>query len=438
MRPLRPLIPGAALLAALLLSACSSATQDPLLDGGAVDGGPSDSGTPDAGAADGGADGGDVVTGDTYLPWEGGPAYYAKWAHGPPSDPDHFPIAVWLQSPGSAEAYAEIGVNTFIGLWNGTTDAELSTLAAAGMPVISDQADDWSSHLDDPILQGWTQQDEPDNAQDDGNGGYLPCVEPSVIQSRYQTFTTNDATRPVFLSFGQGAAWDDWYGRGTCTGDTASYVEYAKGGDILSFDIYPVNSTDDAVKDKLWLVAQGVDHVRTYSDQQKPVWVWLETTGYNDPSGTPSPAQIRAETWMALVHGARGIGWFCHIFSPSFDETGLLDVPDSKAAVAALDALITSLAPVLNTRSLANGATVASSEPAIPVDLMVKRHGGALYVFAVAMRPGSTTATFQVRDPQSGQVEVIGESRSLTLTDGTFQDGFAADYAVHLYRITQP
>lgn len=426
------LIAGAWLAAALLFAACPGEPQGLGDDGGTPDGGSFDGGASDSGTPDGG----DPATGDTFLPWEGGPAYYAKWTHGPPSDPNHFPISVWLQSPGNAEAYAEIGVNTFVGLWNGTTDADLSTLTAAGMPVMSEQSDDWSNHVDDPIVQGWTQMDEPDNAQSDGNGGYLPCVDPAIIQSRYQTFTANDPSRPVYLNLGQGVSWDGWYGRGDCTGDTASYAEYAKGADILAFDIYPVNSTDDEVKDKLWMVAQGVDKLRAYSDFKKPVWVWLETTGYNDPSGTPSPAQIRAETWMALVHGARGIGWFCHIFSPDFDETGLLDVPASKAAVAKIDTEITALAPVLNTRSLANGATVSSSNAAVPVDLLVKRHDGALYVFAVAMRPGATTATFQLRDPQAGQVEVIGESRTLSVDAGKFEDSFAADYAVHLYRIT--
>ena len=52
-------------------------------------------------------------SGDTFLPWEGGPAYYAQWSHGPSSDPSFFPIAVWLQSPGNAPAYAAIGINTF-------------------------------------------------------------------------------------------------------------------------------------------------------------------------------------------------------------------------------------------------------------------------------------------------------------------------------------
>ena len=31
---------------------------------------------------------------------------------------------------------------------------------------------------------------------------------------------------------------------------------------------------------------------------------------------------------------------------------------------------------------------------------------------------------------------VIGESRTVPVTGGTFGDEFAADYAVHLYRVT--
>ena len=129
----------------------------------------------------------------------------------------------------------------------------------------------------------------------------------------------------------------------------------------------------------------------------KPVWNWIETTGIDDPADTPTPAQIRAEVWMSLVHGSAGIGYFAHIFSPSFIEAGLLSVPAVKAGVKAINAEITSLAPVLNTPSIGNGATVASQNSAVPVDIMVKRQGGALYVFAVAMRPGATHATFTLR-----------------------------------------
>ena len=388
------------------------------------------------GSAGAGGSGGSAGNGDTYLPWEGGPDYYRGFSHGPPSDPAFFPISVWLQSPSNADAYKAIGVNTFIGLYNGPTDQQLSTLQAAGVPALCDQAMAWSSHLTDPTIIGWTQQDEPDNAQPDGNGGYGPCVATSTIVSLYQMFRANDATRPVFLNFGQGAAYADYIGRGSaCAGMTQMYAQYALGADIVSFDIYPVNNTDTTTHGNLWYVAMGVDQLRMSTNYQKPVWNWIETTGIDDPAHAPTPAQVESEVWMSLVHGSRGIGYFCHIFSPTFVEAGLLANATMKNAVGVIDQQIHDLAPVLNTQSLANGGQVASSNTAVPIDTMWKRSGGALYVFAVAMRPGATHATFTLREGGAGTVTVIGEARTLTLTGGAFSDDFAADFAVHRYRI---
>ncbi|MDA0334721.1 MAG: hypothetical protein O2782_06130 [bacterium] len=36
---------------------------------------------------------------------------YARWSHGPSTDPEYFPIGVWLQDPAQAEGYQEIGIN---------------------------------------------------------------------------------------------------------------------------------------------------------------------------------------------------------------------------------------------------------------------------------------------------------------------------------------
>jgi hypothetical protein len=47
------------------------------------------------------------------------------------------------------------------------------------------------------------------------------------------------------------------------------------------------------------------------------------------------------------------------------------------ARVAAINGQIKALAPVLNTQSVANGVTAASSNSAVPVDTMLKRrHAG--------------------------------------------------------------
>jgi len=112
----------------------------------------------------------------------------------------------------------------------------------------------------------------------------------------------------------------------------------------------------------------------------------------------------------------------------------LADAPNTMA-VGAIDAQIKTLAPVLNTRSVKNGVTVTTTA-SVPVDTMLKRHGGATYVFAVAMRGGATTATFSLRDfPAAATATVIDESREIAVTGGTFSDDFGP-YAVHLYKIT--
>ena len=72
-----------------------------------------------------------------------------------------------------------------------------------------------------------------------------------------------------------------------------------------------------------------------------------------------------------------------------------------------------------------------------PVDVMLKRAGGATYLFATEMRSGNTTGTFTLRDfPAKATAEVIGENRNVTVTNGVFKDDFSS-YGVHLYKITQ-
>src|SRR5437867_7259618 len=91
---------------------------------------------------------------------------YAQWKNGPPSDPNYFPIAVWLQDPKNAEKFKAVGINLFIGLWEGPTENQLAALKAAGMPVICEQNEVALKHKDDRTIVGWMHGDEPDNAQE--------------------------------------------------------------------------------------------------------------------------------------------------------------------------------------------------------------------------------------------------------------------------------
>jgi hypothetical protein len=393
-------------------------------------GGSNDGGVPEDARPSGDAGGAGGVSGDTFLPWAGGAAYYKKWTHGPPSDASFYPIMVWLQSPPNATKYKNVGINFFVGLYQGPTEDQLTALAAAGIPTICDQSGVWKAHAADKTIAGWLQPDEPDNAQSNAQGGYDPCISPATIVSGYQTMVANDATRPVMLGLGRGVADTNWVGRGTCTGMTSMYPMYAMGGDILAFDIYPVN---EGVP--LEMVAAGVDNLIKWSGGTKPVIADIEASNFSN-TARPSPAQIRSEVWMAIVHGAAGTQYFCHRFAPTFSETDCLDDAPTAAAMKSIDAQLTGLAPVLNSPPIGNGVTVKSSAAAIPVDVLLKRQGGATYLFATEMRAGATTATFTLaRLPATATAEVLGESRTLPVTNGVLTDAFQA-YGVHLYKIT--
>jgi hypothetical protein len=379
----------------------------------------------------------DVIEHSSGAGWEGGPEIYRRWPAGPPPDPAFFPIAVWLQQPANAPAYKALGVNVLLGLWQGPTEQQLADVKTAGVSTVCSQNDVGLARAGTSSVIAWQHEnDDPDNAQKLPSGDYGPCLPPETVRATYQAMTGKDATRPVFLQFGQGVAGDLWIGRGSaCSGRLDLYPEYIKGADITSFHVYPLNSDDAAVKGKLWLFATGVDRLRAWSHYTKPVWPVVEATGYDDPTRTPTPTQIKAEVWMSLVHGAMGIIYFVHVFKPEPIEAGLLANSTNSAAVAAINQQIHELAPVLNTAPLPDAATVTSSDPRVPIDFVVKRQGGATYLFAVAMRDGQVTANVTLRpSPGAATAEVLGEGRRIPVVDGKFSDGFTG-YGVHLYRI---
>jgi hypothetical protein len=356
-------------------------------------------------------------------------------------DPGYFPIAVWLQQPRFASRYKEAGINLYVGLWNGPTTEQLDTLRAAGMRVICDQNATGLAHRDDPIIAAWMHGDEPDNAQpvrdpETGRTGYGPPVPPARIVADYQRLRAADPGRPVLLNLGQGVANDRWVGRGP-EGRIEDYPEYVKGADIVSFDVYPVAGVRESEQgeDLLWYVARGVERLVGWTAGAKPVWSCIECTHIDNPRRKATPAQVRAEVWMAVIHGARGLIYFVHEFAPAFNDHALLDDPDMLAGVTAVNAEIRAAAPVLNAGEAVAGARVVSSDPDVPVAALVLRHGGAIHVFAVGLRDGQADATLTIPGlPATATAGVLDEDRTLTVRDGVLRDHFTP-YAVRRYRI---
>ncbi|MBN2582518.1 MAG: hypothetical protein JXL80_05575 [Planctomycetes bacterium] len=399
---------------------------------------------------------------------------YAQWKNGPSADPDFFPIAVYLQAPKNASRYKEIGINLYIDLWQGPTEEQLAELRRHGMKLICQQNEVGLKHLDDPMIVGWMQVDEPDNAQSMARawksveairkawpnpedkqwhertleewGDWGPPYSPQQIVSRYREMVANDPTRPVYLGLGVGVAWDGWAGRRRAD-HPQDYPRYIEGADIVGFDIYPFATSAKPIIGRVHYVPYGVRRLVNWSQGRKIVWNSLECTAMTSVDRKPTPEQVRAEVWMSLVHGSTGIIYFAHVMEKErFSETGLLDDEAMARAVGKTNHQIARLARVLNSPTVPLGATVQADPPdvscdnakfldGLPVATMVKRHDGATYLFAVRMEDSPCTATFQVKGlPAKATAEVIDEDRKIDVTDGRLADRFDG-YGVHLYKI---
>lgn len=383
---------------------------------------------------------------------------YSPWKTGPWNDANFFPIGVWAQEPGNAPRYRGAGINLYVGLHKGPTEGQLADLKKAGMPVICAQNEVGLEHKDDPAIIGWIQGDEPDLARDfkkawDSNlaaigaawpeyagrtekdwGEYGPPKPPAWIQQTYQKWHAADATRPILVNFGPPVAEPNLANdRGVRTRHNEDYVEYSKGADIVSFDIYPLNDRRPWAKNKLEMPARGVANLREWTGGKKPVWFCVEGGAVSGVA--PTPEQVRSEVWMALIRGGTGIIYFVHQFKPTFNETYLLDDAGLLAGVTALNRQIAGLAPVLNSPTVEGAVEIASSNKDAPVIAMAKRRGGATYVFAACTGEAVVKATFTVKDmPIRTAAEVLGEGRTAEVIGGKFSDDFKP-YEVHLYRI---
>jgi hypothetical protein len=350
--------------------------------------------------------------------------------NGFPTEADFFPIGVWMQSPARAANYKAIGINTFVGLWEGPTEEQITALAQQHMFTVADQNEVGLNSVNRHVIKAWLQVDEPDNAQPIGLGLHGTCIPATEVARRTKEMKARDPTRPVMIGFGQGVANEFWRGRGRCNGDRGYYDIAIQGADILSYDIYPVGSNTPQVKGRLEYVARGVTNLVKRATVGQNVWMALETTAL-DPPHRPTPAQVRAEIWMALIHGAKGICYFVHEFKPKFREDAIFRYPDIVEEVTKTNQLIKSLAPVLNSPSISGIIAVSST---VPIATMLKVHENTTYIFAVAMQNSPSTVRIKVGDGHETTALVLGEARSVSIAQGSFEDQFEG-YGVHLYQI---
>ena len=125
--------------------------------------------------------------------------------------------------------------------------------------------------------------------------------------------------------------------------------------------------------------------------------------------------------------------YFNHSFAGRCETDNILRdscYGDIRAMARAVNRQVRSLAPVLNAPTLVSGWRHSSTTKA-----MAKWSGGQFYVFAGSAKNAASTGSFSIGCLGAARATVLGESRTIPVTGGSFSDSFADGNAIHIYRI---
>ncbi len=395
---------------------------------------------------------------------------------------NEFIFGVWMQSSIAkhdgitvAQQYKNIGINTYMGLWqwpseavmySGWAEDSMEALKNAGLKVFAGNdkaAVDWiNSHpeYDDTFL-GYLLGDEPDMFRNSGDPAVAEENSPIGWHAFGSRLLIKDSTRPVYANFGKPFAKDVWYSSyyGSTGSQASDCAHYVAPISAMSSDFYGITDPWELPENHgIWTYGRAVRNTIKYADG-KPVWGFVEASApWHDASSTKWMFQrmqadlIGPIVWNMVVNGAVGVVYFCHDFSPDTNPdpavttnlgsyAALLE-PGMKDAIQDVNAEVKAYEDILLTPTL---STVSSSAVGgVDVITLAKQYSGSTYIFAMGdgntnFRDGQAVhATITVAGEGSKTVTVLNKSGAVIDTismnsSGVFEDDFTA-YEVRIYR----
>jgi hypothetical protein len=266
-----------------------------------------------------------------------------------------FPRMVWRQCPTYYPTSISAGINLFLGVSCTGPDEQFDQLAGRALSTVDAE----TPAISGPGDVGWHLADEADMSV--GDASKLPHPK---ADGRVTFLTLTD-------HFSQSAA-PPTNGRGI-------YQGFFDSADVIGFDTYPVEGRCSLaqIDNVYWMQRELV--ALTHG---KPTFQWIEAGPMEHCTWNqdPTPAVVRAETWLAIAGGARGIGYFPDWWAE-----------DIRSEVRLTDREILALAP-----ALLSPVAKANWSADGPVRIGARRYNGATYVVAVNTSTSDATATFSL------------------------------------------
>ncbi len=306
-----------------------------------------------------------------------------------------FPRMVWRQCPYGYPQSLAAGINLFLGTSCTTPAGQLQALGGRAFSALDVASRDVSG----PGLIGWHLPDEGDEAIGRPDG------QPNLHGGGRVTFLTlTDHFAPYMAppSAGRGV-YPGWLAR----------------ADVIGFDTYPI---EGRCRWDLIPTVYTLQQTLVQMAGAKPTFQWIEAGPMEKCFRVdPTPQSVRAETWLAIAAGARGIGYFPDIWAPPI-----------QAEIASINADIVALAP-----ALLDTAGPAVVGPGSPIRVGLRRHNGATYVIAVNSSTKPVTGRIAVPGLPDRTLTVFGEGRTVQSQLGQIVDSFAG-LDVHVYIAPPP
>ena len=221
-----------------------------------------------------------------------------------------------------------------------------------------------------------------------------------------------------------------------------SRLPYMNHADIFMPEIYPVYGNEKDVHCVAQVYADmetARREISSVATGRKGIWAIIQYFKGEKWARYPSPLQLRAMSYAALVAGAQGLIWYTYpdlirtpkrtIFGAAHSAENWKIMTDVSKQISALGEVLaeyTEKTPVLTVISGPSRDSLGNSS----VRCIMKKHKNQNYLIAVNSTLEDVAASFEVPDCKEGTV--LHEDRRITMQNGKFTDKFGP-YGVHVY-----
>ncbi len=221
------------------------------------------------------------------------------------------------------------------------------------------------------------------------------------------------------------------------------YRPFVHATDSMMAEIYPFRSVvpePDGLARVIRAMKNGYGDIKAAGNPVKGFWGLLQAfSGWKLWERFPTLAEVRAQTYLSIIHGSRAATFYTYYGRPEAECYGAISTPERKAEFFSLTRELASIHDDLASRDakvqpaveiLSGPKTDLCSYPSVTCILKSGSERGQLLIAG-----NSTTAAVKAKILVKGckSAEVLFENRRLKPTAG-ITDDFASG-AIHVYRL---